>query len=190
MFLLVCHHHRLPGCICISHWLLSSTYLPLCSSYSNWAGHRNQLAQQDHETKAVKWNSVITFMFISPLSRFVKVFYVKITSAPLLRTGCMRAWSFSTPFATTSGSRSPPSSSFSTRRTCSKRRSAGVRLLSATPSTTVRLPHLMWNSDNVIFRGNIYFSVDCLLSCDFLGIIESPHLNVFFLKPYRKSSCR
>lgn len=55
-----------------------------------------------------------------------------------LRTGCMRAWSFSTPSATTSGSPAPPSSFSSIRKTCLKRRSPEVPSLSATPSTLVR----------------------------------------------------
>ena len=64
-----------------------------------------------------------------------------LTRRPLpsfLRTGCTRVWSCSTASATTSGSRTPPSSCSSTRRTCSRRRSRRVLSPSATQSMQVR----------------------------------------------------
>ena len=82
--------------------------------------------------------TVLSFKrLLSEYSRESKVMW---TSGLLCyRTEWWRVWSFSTPSVTTSGSRTPPSSSSSTRRICSKRRSRSLRLLSASLSTQVRV---------------------------------------------------
>lgn len=54
------------------------------------------------------------------------------------RTECRRAWSFSTPFVTTSGSLTPPSSCSSIRKICLKRKSRSLPSQYVFQSTEVR----------------------------------------------------